>query len=1349
MPEQIPQLDEDGFPAFEPVRIYDAPATILTQIADGEGSLGRAIRTIMAQESLSPAERDSYAQRLKKSYGGNPLADLAIDLGTNPLVWLLATVSPIGRKQFLASEGRLLAGMSDMRKGGFTNRQFVKIAESLRTLGGVGLISATETQAPSIIVQAMQSRLQKFQKEEARIIGPARARLLKKLGIDDFDPSRSNDPLLRELNVQLHYWGSGHADKATYNLPNVFDTVAAKVRSARVEAKTGAKIFDGPESGLTLPQSVVNELEKSKVGLKPGARFALGDAEYEIVDAVRVVNESTLEQARQFFPKAKAGEKMGVHKSAVKYATVEDDFNNLLHVEGYDRNAILEWARDNNIEREFLEYAQASEKLRNHFKTRLFGKLNPDGSVPPTFTLDSDKVLRIYSQYQKTQGNPEMLAERIALQETVGGQFFDVMDKILPGWVKKEIRKGNYRIDRSQVDEVLSKYLTPQLDSPYLSRNTGVLFGRGEMGRATPLGPTHTDALMRRREQGLSYDEVNGIVLPRSKKDLFYNPEDLRVLQDLASRYGPRTDKAKVFVPGSAVGDGPVDLGRFISSTDESIRKAVGTQRRVYALSMDHELSMRKYMRDSQAMITLHAQAIPDNLWGVLEKAIRTPARKLAGAEGRKLAADSEALRALKELGVQEEDLKFLDTQSGTAPEVLTAIPALQARWDDLQKMKSTLPVLKGKARDTLAAKIVAAEKRLDKLASVTSPDDVTLLNKAMRRDISMADALRITLPRESLEVQEHFKLHTLPSLFGGAKPASLVALRGAQHARQLAGRFVDTGMAKWLEANGGQIGKDMIRTFRDYSTKSGYELDAAYRASGLTGYLYATHLGFNVVSAMWNAMQPFQWATTWMGGREILSAYGTALKQLGSYTKERVTKYGVGPLDPHIRQQLWNKHVRTSNLFGRDLLGLTDDIVSSMDSAAISQPLQTKPNLFKYLTVDAPLKLFQKAEELNRIVIAEAGLKWYERMQRESGLRMSMNEVLDQVQVMQSLVNFSPSPTTQLQMFQRGFLANPMMRMFMQYPLRSVSNVLVGQQLGGGVREFGVGPLKTEIPAFIGDLSRMFGTGAVIYEIGKNVLNLDLTSGLGAAAVTQLPGQIAIGNLPLPPTVDIPVKLLKGIATQDMDQFRQAAFRLLPGGLALQKTLGVLPEIPGIGGSYGIVQSQYADWSNKNEQGLVPVYQSDGTLQGFQSPLELVMRGIGADFKKHQSPQEATKFLLANRAQMVELRRRYKDAVLGNNMSLAMNIEGEYRKRYGVPMTVKPGEWDRAVFMREASVSERMLDTMPADVRGIYQQSLEGAAFAPAMGLPVGGLSQGETAKQRASIRGFNVDVVNPAEGQ
>lgn len=1356
MQQQQIQVDENGFPEFEPVRLYDAPATILTQIFEGEGSLSRAVRTLVDQESLSPAERNSYTDKLKKAYGGNALTNTAIDVATNPLVWLLAMTSPIGRRQFAATGGKLLSGLAAMRQGTASSKAAVAIAQMLRIPGLTGLISSTETQAPAMFLQSMAGKLKKLHDKEAELLSASRGRLMQRLSqitgqrITDLDPSRSDLPILRELNLVAHYLESGHAGQGTVVNPRFVNTVVGKVQ--RVEQ--GAVV--GTAEPMILPRSAIQQLEVSLPGLsgldlKAGTRFKVGDITYQFADEGVLVNSpETIKQARAMFPRGAA------ERELVRYTGLEDEFSQGLHIVGFNESAIRRWAQHNGIEDEFFAYVQDVRKTREHFKRVMFGKTNPDGSVPDVFELDVDKVIRFYTQHQKNMGNPEALAEQVAMQELLGADFFKAIDNVLPTWVKREIRSGSHRVRREHVEDVLNKFLMPQLEAPYLPRNTSLVYKRDANGVPVRQGPTATDALLRRRDPGMTPEEVASIALPREKAELMYDPDDLQQLASIAERFrNPHfAGELQVIVPGSPVGGPTVPLRQYIDRTANVIAENIARRKSFSVLTMDHELAMRKYLRDAQATSILHSDLDPA-LRATLEAAIRTPAPKLRGAYNRSsVRFDEEKIRRqLEFLGIRPEDMRFMDPDAAVLTEGVVANPALVRIRQEITSIRRRLATedatLTIREKRELGSRVHSLSNTLEDLSTSLELPDVALLSPQLNRRVSLGEALSVSLSRESLEVQEQFKKYLLPHMFGGAKTADLLPLRASQNLRSLSQKFVDSGVGKWLESSS-DVGRNFIGELRKYSTATGYELDAAYRSGGLTGYIYATHLGFNAASAMWNALQPLQWASAWMGGREVLSAYGTALKQLGAYSAERISKHGFGPMDPLARRELWLKHVPLAGRAtgGRDLLGLSDDIVSTLDAALISAPVGQKPSIGKYLTVDLPLKLFQKAEELNRIVVAEAGMKWYQRLARETGLRMTPDEVFDQVSTMQSLVNFNPNPTTQFRAFQQGFFSNPMMRMFLQYPLRSVSNILVSQQLGGGVREVGFGPLKFDAPAWFADTSRVLGMGAVTYEIGKNMLGLNLSAGLGGAALTQLPGQVALTGLPMPPVVDIPLKLSASILEQDRQAFQDVVFRLVPGGLALQKALGALPALPG-GGNFGIIQSQYADWGNRNEQGMVPVYNSDGMLQGFDSPFSLVMRGIGADFKKHKSPQEATKFLLANRAQMVDLRRKYKDAVLGNNMSAAQAIEAEYRKRYGVPMTVKPGEWDRAVQMREVSVSERMLDTMPEEVRGMFQQTLQGPAYATAMGLPVGGLAQGETAKQRASIRAFSADVVNPAEGQ
>jgi hypothetical protein len=137
-------------------------------------------------------------------------------------------------------------------------------------------------------------------------------------------------------------------------------------------------------------------------------------------------------------------------------------------------------------------------------------------------------------------------------------------------------------------------------------------------------------------------------------------------------------------------------------------------------------------------------------------------------------------------------------------------------------------------------------------------------------------------------------------------------------------------------------------------------------------------------------------------------------------------------------------------------------------------------------------------------------------------------------------------------------------------------------------------------------------------------------------------------------------------------------------------------------------------------------------------------MKGIGFDSKKFASPQDASKFLIANRQEISGLKRQYKDAILGNNFAGATAIENEYKKRFGVPMTVKNAEWDQAIKLREVGVAERLVDTLPSDVRNQYQQSL-GGPLNESLSLQPGGLQSADTAKQRSALRAFSSGLTRP----
>jgi len=1357
MPTPTPKYDENGFPEFEPVRFYDAPATLLTQIWDGETSLGRAVRTLLRSESLSPTERDSYAQRLKKAYGGNALMDTTIDVATNPFTWLLLATMPIGAKQFIASKGKLFHGLAAARAKG--QKMFVGAAEIARALQVSNLLTMGQTVAPTMVAQTIGSRWDVLSRLESEVLAPsgltmaqARDRLQRKLGVDDLDPSRhqagAKADQLREMDILSHLWSTGALD-------------GGKAKYARTRYAAGGMfkpVFGGVVSDTAIPLMMTEDEYRNVLsstiggGIRPGDQVRIGSGNFIVGDqgVIRITNNKKFKKVLNLFPKSE--------RADINYRTMLEEEQNLFSVGGIDRNFFNEWARRNNIQDELVDYLEAGRNLREEMKKRTFYKVDAAGTPLPTNELDVDKIMSLWSKWQRQRDKTgDLSAHEMVLDSLLP---MSEVDRILPAWAKQAARRGSLNgVTTERIRKLIQDKVEPLLQHTYLPRNNYRIYKMqtGPGGGIQPLGPAHSDALVRRRESIVDSRGIAGFVLPRRGEGIPWDPQDLETIAKMARERG--MDPAAMDVTFPHLGK-PITLDKAVQQMDGMVRSSLLSGENQLAQNRGHlathslgyEMNMRSYMRDATSTIILHGSQVPPSMYGLLREAIRNRAPQLRGAYSGPVRPGT---------AMTPEDLNLMQMTNEATGELIWSLPETITSSPEALRARGRLSAAYGRRNILLSrpdsssrtaqltkinSEIRGYQATLNRLGKMQSPPAQSLLTGATPF-MTIDDAIETMMRVESPEVQEYFQRVVLPGLFGGSNPASHLQLRLGQQARDMARSVASSSAGQWIKKNGGSMGQAIINNMEQYGQLTGYNLDSVYAQGGITGYLYATHLGFNAVSAMWNMLQPLQWATTWMGGEHILKGYASAFKQLGGYYAERVSKHGLGRMAPEEQMKLWQKHIRLAGSAsgGRDLLGMGHDAISMMEGSSFMRRPQGTPSLGKWLLIDMPMALFQAAEAVNRITVAEATMGWLGQLQRQSGIRLAGNEALDFAQLMQSTTNFNYNPITQLQAFQKGgLLGNSLLRMFLQYPTRTLSNLFISNQLGGGTRSFGFGRFggpTVEIPAVIGDMSRLLGTGAVAYEIGKNMFNVDLSSGLAGSALGQLPSQFMSKGLPVPPVIDIPAQLISSLGEGDREQFRQAAFRLLPGGIAIQKVLGAMPALPG-GGNFGIIQSQYADWGNRNEQGMVPVYDSNGMLQSFDSPFSLVMRGIGADFKKHQSPQEATKFLLANRQEMVNLRRKFKDAVLGNNMTAANAIEAEYRKRYGVPMTVKEGEWDRAISMRETSVSERMLDTMPSDVRGMYQQALAGSPFAQRMGLPPGSLAEGETAKQRESVRRFNVDI-------
>lgn len=554
---------------------------------------------------------------------------------------------------------------------------------------------------------------------------------------------------------------------------------------------------------------------------------------------------------------------------------------------------------------------------------------------------------------------------------------------------------------------------------------------------------------------------------------------------------------------------------------------------------------------------------------------------------------------------------------------------------------------------------------------------------------------------------------------------------------KQALGKVLEAGVGKALDS-AGDWGRNMhsrLKGMVDAELSFG-------EAKGVTGtlakYLYVTHLGLNLSSVAMNLMQPLLYTSVYGGLGNVLKAYGAAFKEMGGYIGERVGKHGFKALDDATHEALINKHFRFSNVDGENLIQIGRDTFSTLDtishkSEALSGVARRQSYFFDY-----PMKLFEKAEWLNRSVAAHS----VENLYLSSGMRPTPGtgtyyRMLNDVDEMVSATQFGGSTVNTPMMFQgagpfgRAF-NNPLMRQFLTFPLRSVTALTKDSRMLGDRGWSGMGI----------DFIRGMGISAMFYEFGKNAFGVDLSPSLYGASLGQAAGGsrfFQTGNewIPIPPVVDIPINLIRGVLDPGQRMLLQDNLpRLIPGGVStarLMNMMGDMPETP-LFSLPGALQKTYIDPKQQTEDGRVAVFKSDGTLIDYQSKGQIFARALGVDLGTFKQSGDFDGMLLKNREQIVEYRRRAIAALLANDIPKMQKVQSEFERRFKMKLTISKDQLDEAMQNRLVSRTERILDRMPPDLRPQFQQLAAGRA--PEMGLEEEALAGADTARQRMQSR-------------
>tara|TARA_Y100001972_G_scaffold61761_2_gene75612 strand:+ start:15 stop:2318 length:2304 start_codon:yes stop_codon:yes gene_type:complete len=515
-------------------------------------------------------------------------------------------------------------------------------------------------------------------------------------------------------------------------------------------------------------------------------------------------------------------------------------------------------------------------------------------------------------------------------------------------------------------------------------------------------------------------------------------------------------------------------------------------------------------------------------------------------------------------------------------------------------------------------------------------------------------------------------------------------------------------------------------------------ESSASRTGRNLATLLYSSHLGFNLGSAALNLFQPLMFANATMGAKAMIKGYGEGISQYFNYVQKRLALPGGIAADPLKVDELRKKTFRLSNIempdgSTSDLLDIRKNAFELLDSEAFAgAAASTKPGL-KFWATELPLKLFTNSEIFNRVVTGEAMLA----ASRSAGQIRSLVDgpagtrlvgrssadgirAIDNVRQMVQNTQFGSDIVNSPALMQSSGFGLPWVRQFFSFPIRTLTAWTdTSSMINQGRRTWGALGFETQgrATAMMHDFLRMMGASAILYEVGKNALGVDLSRGLSGQTLYEstivgpmlLEGQDRIGyHLPIPPAGDILMDAVSALTQDDVSLMGSMLPRFVPGGIGISRLLNMAPQITTPSGFLGGLQRESADWTKMDPQGNIPIYRADGSLLEYRSAARSILGSLGFNSYMFKNDQELNRFLVKNRQNVINERRKYLDAVLSNNMDRANRIKANFEKRFKFPLSVSKDQVDRALQLREVPLKERMYQRMTPAMRPQIRPYLE-----------------------------------------
>ena len=1281
---------------FQPVSFYDKPGILVQQLLDDETTARGIWNTVAKDALLSPAERDSFSQRLKSHVGAkDPFSETAIDLITNPFVWLAALVTPVGGSA-IKTGGGLFAG----------SKMGVALREKTPLLMGMGLLGGNPTlrgsPAAYVLSQISQSkddflkslayagveeknliaRLEKKWNRKVRSIDPrvhqgkefeqeiqdinaaiwaelnssgtrisnAEYQMMRKAG--ELDHKRlvvSNPELERDISIFRGYRENGDEIWDSVKNPKELvpdarnrhlleeksfadDLENDAIKQSRTDRRADKKIEDLDVEKDEIANNLVYELVQTKKG--PELRHL------KVKDPVRaerrMVPGQTFKTNVQATGQRRIETRVGVEKESGKWAN-QRNVDRI--VDEYDLRPYIDAMRT-QLDESFIRLFGKDELVENAsgvLRDLRLGTANIDDIV------DTNKVKRLWRS-STTDVVKEKFYNPLTGQPEEASTGLKMISEFFPGG--KEFKT------LEQFDEGIRTVFDVHLKN-------GEYFPAGIRELVDQTGK---NVITKGKPKEVQQAIAAGLTIPKAKTGVHqtWHPTDLATMERLSRG----NDRAESFVT------------HMREQLDGELRELLPGQ----------SLGVRRLNPHRSMMI-------------YMDRASTTHALHIAGAStdaAGKVIYNPTLWQNIDDLQVQwGDDIKTRDGGGRM----------LEAGYGTSTRFMKHEPWIEG-----------GPAKRMAR-GSGGIPDP--------EGGYSLADVLNQTYngARETdTFTRSALKDILIPRITGRKTLVEMTDRTLTEFTRTMARGVVESPLGALLNKQGGRWGKNLYEDLRAWSDLSRTG-EAPGQVAGQTArYLYTTHLGINPASVLLNITQPWLHGATWLGPAAVAKGYVNAFKELGSYMTDRVSK-GLN-ITPEEKVALIEKHF-THAKPGQDMLGIKPDLYETLESITFGGQ-QTRGPLEQAI-FDWPMKAFEKGEWLNRLVMAHATDHAYRAAGRyaDSGalLRERLRATQSMVEETQFGGNVMNTPLIFLGHTGEGFptlgswTASPLARQFLTFPTRTITGFAhTSREFGAGARQFRWGQEIPQIPGMpiMADFVRGLGISSALYYVGKNFLGGDISRGLLANASTDLFGgedfMYSEGEwdwVPVPPAYDIGLQGFRSMFTGDAETLKMTLARLMPGGVEISRALGVQREGLGLPDPFkGLVSSMqrtYADYTHMTPDGLVPFYKGDGTFVDYRKPSDLIMQGLGMDLSKSKIKGQLDGYLVKQREEILRYRNEFLNAMLANDIPGAMKFKSEFEKRFKIPLTITKSNLRQRLRNRNVPRAERILDRIPPEARQEY----------------------------------------------